>query len=145
MTARSPSINVMEHPVGDITDHNPHKTGVNSGAEDISIALTNIPAAANITFHIKLLNLTASQQSLFTIDTLPYSAIDINETQSLTNMTLHLFPPSEATIIITYIARDRRMVGEFLQVVYTGKSLESQTLIFKYVAHSILLIVCVSV
>ena len=120
MTARSPSINVMEHPVGYLTDFDPHKTEVNPGVEDISIALTDIPAAANVTFHIKLLNLTASHQTLFTIDTLNYPSMHISETQSQTNMTLHLFPPSEATIIITYSARDRQIVGEFLQIVYTG-------------------------
>ena len=120
MTAKYPSINVMEHPVGYLTDFDPHKTEVNPGVEDISIALTDIPAAANVTFHIKLLNLTASHQSLFTINTLQYSAINIAETQSLSNTTLQVFPPSEAAIFIKYNARDRQMIGEFLQIVYTG-------------------------
>ena len=119
MTAKYPSINVMEHPVGYLTDFDPHKTEVNPGAEDITMLLVNIPAAANVTFHIKLLNLTASHQSIFTINTLQYSAMNIAETQSRTNTTLHLFPPSEAALIITYSARDRQMVGEFLQIVYT--------------------------
>ena len=117
----------MEHPVGYLTDFDPHKTVVHSGAEDISIALINIPAAANVTFHIELLNLTASQQSLFTINTALYSAMNIAETQSRTNTTLHLFPPSEAEIHIKYRARDRQIIGEFLHIVYTGKSPVSQT------------------
>ena len=95
MTARSPSINVMEHPAGYLTDFDPHQTEIKPGADDISILLINIPAAANVTFRIKLLNLTASHQSLFTINTLQYSAINIAETQSLSNTTLQVFPPSE--------------------------------------------------
>ena len=132
MTARRPTINVMEHPAGYLTDFDPHQTEMKPDADDISILLINIPAAANVTFRIKLLNLTASHQSLFTINTALYSAMNIAETQSRTNTTLHLFPPSEAEIHIKYRARDRQIIGEFLHIVYTGKSFESQKLFYRY-------------
>ena len=122
MTSYCPNIDVLRHPAGYISDYQLSKPVVSSSdvavGTRIHISLKNIPDAANITFHIELLNLTASLHSHFTIR----DRNGIKEYISLSQKnTIHrFFPGSDALMTLELHHRDPTMIGESLRILYTG-------------------------
>ena len=122
MTSYGPTIDVRRHPVGYISDYQLRKPVVSSSdaaiGTTIRITLKNIPDAANITFHIELLNLTASPHSHFTI----HNGNGIIGYISLSQRnTIHrFFPGSDALMTLEFHHRDPTMIGESLRILYTG-------------------------
>ena len=122
MTSYGPTIDVRHHPAGYISDYQLRKPVVSSSdaaiGTTIRITLKNIPDAANITFHIELLNLTASPHSHFTIR----DQNGIKEYISLSQKnTIHrFFPGSDALMTLELHHRDPTMIGESLRILYTG-------------------------
>ena len=130
MTMNRPSIDIREHPVGYITDSLPQKLTENSSEEeamyqDISITLKNMPEAANVKIHVKVLNFTASNDPSFTIKTWPKELPDdskVTEFISQKNLTYHFFPIPASDLEITYRSKNQETTGEFVNIMYTGLS-----------------------
>ena len=126
MTSYGPTIDVRRHPAGYISDYQLRKPVVSSSdaaiGTTIRITLKNIPDAANITFQIELLNLTASPHSHFTIR----DQNGIKEYISLSQEnTIHrFFPGSDALMTLEFHHRDSTMIGESLRILYTGMSVQ---------------------
>ena len=126
MTSHGPTIDVQRHPVGYISDYQLRKPVVSSRdaavGTSIQIALKNIPDAANVTFHIELLNLTASPHSHSTMQ--DRNGIIGYISLSRKNTIHRFFPGSDALMTLEFHHRDPTMIGESLRILYTGMSVQ---------------------
>ena len=114
-------IDVMKYPVGYITDYKPAMNLSMDGMyADIDITLEKIPAAATLTIHIEVLNLTASQNSKFTIST--RTGREEYTSALLEKVTNRYYPRSGASVRLEYQQRNLLLIGEFLQITYKGLS-----------------------
>ena len=90
MTTNDPYIDVQRHPIGYMTDYEPELLAVNQNKdhmyEKLTMTLLNIPDSANITFHIGLLNFTASLHAQFGIYSLPAGVEIITTTSQKTRI-----------------------------------------------------------
>ena len=115
------NIDVTEDPVGYITDYKPAMNlSVDGMYADIHIKLEKIPAAATLTIHIEVLNLTASQNSKFTIKT--RTGMEEYTSTLLEKVTNRYYPRSGASVRLEYQQRNLQLFGEFLHIIYKGLS-----------------------
>ena len=114
-------IDVTKYPVGYITDYKPAMNlSVDGMYADIHIKLEKIPTAATLTIHIEVLNLTASQNSKFTIKT--RTGMEEYTSTLLEKATHRYYPRSGASVTLKYRQRNLLLFGEFLHITYKGLS-----------------------
>ena len=130
MTTNDPYIDVQRHPIGTLLAlnqtlaGNPNKDHM---YEKLTMTLLNIPDAANITFHIELINFTASLHAQFGIYSLP-AGVEIITTTSQKTRIHHTFPRPRAYMILEYNSRNQNNTGEPVRIKYKGLSKGQQKL-----------------
>ena len=132
MTSNSPHIDVKKHPVGYITDYQTHKLTANfsedTGYEDISIVLKNMPAAANVIIQVDVLNFTASNHPRFVIESWPHGLkLVVSESMSQNNSSYQIYPKAASDLKLTYCGKYKEITGEFVRLTYHGLYLISNT------------------
>lgn len=123
MTTNDPYIDVQRHPIGYITGFEPDILAENPNKdhmyEKLTMTLLNIPDAANITFHMELLN---SQIGIYSRP----AGVDIIATTSQKNQIHHTFPIPSAVMQLEYNSGNQNIIGELVRIKYTGLSLGQQ-------------------
>ena len=125
MTPNSHPIDVKKYPVGYITDYQPRKLTANlsedTGYEDISIALTNMPEAANVKIQVDVLNFTASNNPRFTIESWPRGMrLEVLESMSQNNTSYQIYPKAASGLKLKYYGKNKEITGELVRLTYQG-------------------------
>ena len=107
MTSNSPHIDVKKHPVGYITDYQPHKLTANLSEdtvyEDICIVLKDMPAAANVKIQVDVLNFTASNHPRFVVESWRHGMkLVVSESMSQNNSSYRIYPKAASDLQLTY-------------------------------------------
>lgn len=120
MTPNGTYIDVMVDPVGYITDYKSGRPAINPSVDGIHITLAKIPAATTLTIHIEVLNLAASRNSKFIINT--GTGMEEYTSTLLEKVTNRYYPRSGASVRLEYQQRNLQLFGEFLHIKYKGLS-----------------------